>query len=368
MKSRVLLFSAVGISLSVVMAPTVNAAPISFRHLGDVQMDGGAARVIPSPSGRHIAVQYRSSSYDNCLAVYTERNSDALHVKRLPDSRPRWGKNDILSVRVTGKRVNLAPYDEVVEMENRLALNHTSVTTLERLAAAAWIYCEDKSYEVTTPGGERVFDTLPELSSLTKESYKYESRPYPSPGTILVCNTLAQYSAAESVYFVNDSGNRMRGPGSVSGLFMVEEGRRKKLSLPDLNGSMRSETFRFDAVKKRVSVVAGNDTLVYDCDDGTYRTFPRAGIVTRTETIIYLVPGEDHLIARMNQLGESGHNYADQWLELWDLDGNRLSTIPTSVDGSEDAPPIGKVVLSENLLAVTLNFNVLRVFSIDKTR
>ena len=348
--------------------PASAPASLQYRVVGDVPLDQKPARLLLSPSGKHLSVEYSSVS-DHFLAVYTDLAAGVVYPKSLPRSRGAWHVGDTLFVRIpetNGACVALPPYNEVALFAQRVTQNPSSASDLERLAVAAWIYCENGAYDLLTDDGVPVVGNLATLSSLTRERF---GEPVPTDaGTIAgraAEGALKQLVAASEVYLMNEHGQRVHpevhlGHGSKQ-LYLVEGEDKREVTAPDHRGYLQS--FSFDPITMRVCVRSPRYTTVYDGRTGERRLLPRADVETRTDRICRPVPGTEYLLVEMRPSSP----YIGGWLEVWDPLGERVAILDTGPRGAGAPTRIGPIASSDQLLACVLDGTTLRLFEVTRT-
>jgi hypothetical protein len=325
--------------------PALSAAAAGFPLLAEVPLSQPPFRLAFSQSGRHCAVEV-STTAKEFPVVYTNPASREVYVTRMPGAEGTWPVDDVLSVLVpdsAGLGVALPSYDAYLESRRTIDQAPESAGTLERLAVAAWTYCENLAYEVTAPGGVAVFETLKQLSEATRASFIPEADNA----------SAANLAAAGTTYFTNQDGARVyQGQyllHSTERLNMVKGSSTFEVPIPS---SYNVESYSYEPLTERVCVHSPGSMVLWHPERGILHTFSAHAPDLNVSLRYHLVPGAPYLLMEATPDWPCS-DYVDPWLEVWIDDGQRLAVLDTQAAGWDRAR-IHQVKLSTALVAVVL--------------
>ena len=300
--------------------------------------------------GKHFSVQHTTKVDGTCHAVFTDLSEGKLHSKVLPGAQATWHANDVTHVWIPEARckpVLLPPYDRVALYRKRVEQDPAAASTLERIAVAAWMYCEDSVYKMLTyADGEPVLKDVEQLSAQTRECFGL------TPAERVVAKTLEAIAEANRIYFINEEGKKVYGTHTVPNtprLFMIEGKSSIEVTAP---GFEPVSKYTFDALTKRVCATVPAGALIFDRRTGQRHVLMDYDPENHIEYEYRFVPGRDYLVTAVRPDEQYHHDRDTYRLELRTLQGTTVATLSTALPGTRGEVSIGSMWLSEHLLVV----------------
>jgi hypothetical protein len=341
--------------------------------MGTAELPHAPSNISFAPSGHHFYVDYHPRDEREIWhAIYTDMQRKTLHKKTLAWPSGSWHQDDVLYAVNWSKGIALPEYTRVLDaMEGRATpvfeqsaerlsradgvtlqempeLDFSSATTLDRLAIQAWEYAEQGKGALAIDRDSALFSTLPELSAATIAYFGDTHREERGSKDAMARKALEDLAAASRVYLVNEKDERLNGriedPKALQ-MFMMSGGEKAEVTTPDLQWI---RTFDFDDTTNQVLVSLWGERYQrwfrYDATTGERFDLPEYDSSRRALLNYELVPARNELAVDVEYLDECHLETISRSLELWDFEGNFLSSVPLSLprDTTSSQQPYGR--------------------------